>query len=137
MNIRPYLTFNGRCADAIELYEQAFNIKAEVSRFKDMPPNPNFSLPDEFMDRILQATLSFGDNFVRLSDGNPMSSINDVDTEKIGLAIEAPVEVIKKAFTVLSSNGKVVMPLAETFFSPCHGTVIDEFGIKWNLVATK
>ncbi len=134
MNIRPYLTFNGDCSLAIELYEKAFNTKATVSFFKDMPKNPNFSIPDEFMDRVLQATIDFGDNFIRLSDCGPMNNLNDSNTEKISIAVEAPVDVIKNAFSVLEEGGKVGMPLAKTFFSPCHGVVFDKFGIMWNLV---
>ncbi len=134
MTVRPYLTFNGNCAEAITLYEKAFMTKATISKFKDMPPNPNFSIPEEFMERILQATLPFGDNFIRLSDCGPMNNLNTSDTEKIAIAVEAKVDVIKNAFAVLEEAGSVGMPLAETFFSPCHGVVYDKFGVMWNLI---
>jgi PhnB protein len=57
MKIRPYLTFNGTCAEAIELYKRAFKTDTlQVLRFSDMPPNPNFQIPDEFMGRIEEFT---------------------------------------------------------------------------------
>ncbi len=137
MNIRPYLTFNGNCLEAIRHYEKAFNLTATVSLFKDMPKNPQFQIPDEFMERVLQATINFGDNFIRMSDCGPMNNLNDANTEKLSIAVEAEVDVIKKAFEVLCEGGQVGMPLAETFFSPCHGVVYDKFGIMWNLIGVK
>ncbi len=138
MNIRPYLTFDGDCATAIELYETAFMTKADlVAKFCDMPPNPNFEIPDEYKDRILQATINFGSNFLRLSDCGPMSELDTSDTHKISIAVEADIEVIKNAFEVLSREGDVGMPLAETFFSPLHGVIFDKFGIMWNMIAVK
>ncbi len=138
MNIRPYLTFDGNCATAIELYETAFMTKADqVAKFSDMPPNPNFQIPEEHKDRILQATINFGSNFLRLSDCGPTTQLNTNDTHKIAIAVEAEVDVVKNAFEVLSREGEVGMPLAETFFSPCHGVVFDKFGIQWNMIGTK
>ena len=37
MKLNPYLCFNGSCADAIALYEKAFNVKADVSFSGECP----------------------------------------------------------------------------------------------------
>lgn len=136
MKIRTYLNFDGNCEEAIELYKQAFNAEANpVARFSDMPPNPNFVIPEEFKNRILQCELHVGDDFLRMSDCGPMNPINSADTEKLALCFEGTVEQIQQAFDVLSREGKVGMPLEKTFFSPSHGMVYDKFGIMWSLVA--
>lgn len=137
MIIRPYLAFNGDCADAIELYCKAFNIKEKtVMKFSQMPENPNFILPQQYKDQICQATLNFGNNYIRLSDSGPMNDANIKSSERISLAIEANVDIIKNAFDTLANEGSVKMPLGETFFSSCYGIVTDKFGITWNLSAS-
>lgn len=134
MIIRPYLAFNGDCNDAINLYCKAFDIKEKfVMKFSEMPPNPNFELPEEYKNQICQATLNFGDSYIRMSDSGPMKNNEIKPSERISLAIEANTEIIRTAFDVLSAEGSVKMPLNETFFSPCYGIVTDKFGITWNL----
>jgi len=133
MKIRPYLTFKGDCEEAINLYKRAFKTNTiDLMRFSDMPPNPNLPIPDDFKDKILQATLKFGDDFIRLSDCGPGHMLNDPESERISLAIEMSVDDTKFAFEVLAKEGRVGMPLAESFYSPCAGVVFDKFGVMWN-----
>ncbi len=135
MNIRPYITFDGECKDALDLYEVAFMRKAEqIAKFSDMPPNPNFNIPESFKDKILQATIKFGENYIRLSDCGPEIKLNSTATERIAIAIEAEEDVIRNAFEVLSRDGESKLPLSETFFSPLFGIVADKYGVQWNLI---
>ncbi|HSO26352.1 MAG TPA: glyoxalase/bleomycin resistance/extradiol dioxygenase family protein, partial [Methanobacteriaceae archaeon] len=134
--VRPYLSFHGECQEAIELYMKAFNIeKSDIMRFGDMPESPEnaMQISDEQKDWILQATLPFGDNFIRLSD-SPLE-INDDPTDRIGIVVESSVEIVETAFNVLKEEGRAIMPLQQTFFSPSYGIVIDKFGVMWNLAA--
>jgi PhnB protein len=136
MKIRPYLTFNGNCEEAINLYKRAFKTDTiEIMRFGDMPPNPNFTIPDDFKDKILQAALKFGDDYIRLSDCGPGHPLNDPESERLSLAIETNIQDTKFAFEILAEEGRVAMPLTETFYSPCAGVVFDKFGIMWNFAA--
>ena len=136
MQVRPYLSFHGEGQEAIELYTKAFNIEnSEIMRFADMPESPDNTMPisEEQKDWILQATLPFGDNFIRLSDS--LLEINEDITDRIAVVVESSVEVVEQAFEVLKEEGMVIMPLQETFFSPSYGILRDKFGIMWNLAA--
>jgi PhnB protein len=135
MQIRPYLTFKGECQEAIELYKRAFKIEeSEIMRFSEIPQNPeNPPIPDNQKNWILQATLPFGDNFIRMSD--TIGELNDAPTERISIVVETSVDIVKHAFEVLSEEGKIKMPLQETFFSPSYGVVLDKFGVMWNFAA--
>lgn len=136
MKIRPYLTFNGTCNEAIELYKKAFKTDTiDLLLFSDMPPNPDFSIPEEYKNHVLQCTLKIGDDFIRMSDCGPNQPLNDPESERISLAVEASIEDVKYAFALLGENGRVGMPLTETFYSPCAGVVFDKFGVMWNFVA--
>lgn len=136
MQIRPYLTFKGECQQAIDLYSRAFKTKvSEIMRFSDIPQSPDnpMPIPDSQKYWIVQATIPFGDNFMRLSDC--LGELNDVPSERVSIAVECTIDEVKYAFAVLSEDGKVGIPLQQTFFSPCHGVVFDKFGVMWNFVA--
>jgi len=137
MKVRPYLIFKGNCQDAIVLYERAFQSKASaLQRYSDMPLSPGMSIPDEFANQILQCTLPVGDNYIRLSDCGPGGTLNDPDSQRITLAVEASVDQVKHAFYILAeAGGDIHIPLAETFYSPCAGLVVDKFGVTWNFIA--
>jgi len=138
MKIRPYITFNGQCAEAIELYKRAFNTDTQhVMLFSQMPPMLDFTLPEEFKNKVLQATMTFGDDFIRMSDCGPGHALNQQESERVSIVIEASVDEIKQAFSVLAEEGRVGIPLAETFYSPCAGVVFDKFSVMWNLSAVQ
>ena len=140
MKTRPYLTFDGQCKDAIDLYKKAFNTDTiEVMLFSQMPEDPNYPVPENYKNRILQATLKMGDDYIRLSDCGymPDYKLNEQETDRIAIALEAKtVEEIKHAFNTLAEGGKVGLPLMETFYSPCAGVITDKFGVQWNMMAT-
>lgn len=134
MQIRPYLYFKGECQEAIELYKRAFKIEeSEIMRFSDMPQSPDnqMQILDSQKNWILQATIPFGDNFIRMSDS--VGELNDASTDRIGIVVEGSVDIVKHAFGILAEEGNVSMPLQETFFSPAYGIVYDKYGVMWNL----
>lgn len=137
MKIRPYLTYQGNCGEAIELYKRAFKTDTlQVMRFSDLPPNPEWVIPEECKNRIVQATMKFGDDFIRMSDCGPNQPLNDPESERISIAVETSAEEVRYAFDILAAEGgRVGMQLAKTFYSPCAGVVFDKFGVMWNFVA--
>ena len=75
-----------------------------------MPSNPDFSIPEEYQNRVLQATLKFGDDFIRMSDCGPRHILNAPESERISLALETDVNDIKFAYRVLSEGGRIGIP---------------------------
>ena len=71
MLVQPYLSFNGRCEEAIEFYRKALG--AEVTmlmRFKESPePPPPGMVPPGSENKIMHASLRIGDSTVMASDG--------------------------------------------------------------------
>ena len=134
MKIRPYLTYQGTCLEAIKLYEKAFNIQAtEITSYSDISANPENPVPEGFKDQVVQAILPIGDDFIRLSDCP--QELNAPESERISIAVEAPIAEINRAFSVLAEEGRVAIPLAETFYSPLAGVVFDKYGVMWNMIA--
>ncbi len=134
MNVNPYLSFEGRCEEAIEFYKSA--IGAEVNtlmRFKDMPKSSSEKGPTPGTEnKVMHAALRIGDTTVFASDGRctgeakfsgmtlSLSPSNDAQAAKI--------------FSALANGGKISMPLGKTFFASSFGMVTDRFGVPWMVV---
>lgn len=137
MKIRPYLTYSGDCVEAINLYKRAFGAEVlQIMRYKELSVD-TFNFPVSYAEQVVQATIKIGDDFIRLSDCGPGARLNDPESERISLAIEASVSEVTHGFKVISEEGRVGIPLAETFYSPWAGVVFDKFGVMWNFIGQK
>jgi len=132
MRICPYVSFNGNCAEVIALYEKAFGVKADISRYKDAPPENGYKPAEGTENLIMHAGLEVGGAMLMLCDMPPESPV------KIGGNIAIMVEFddagkAKSAFEILKDGSKIIMELQETFWSKCFGSLTDKFGVTWNI----
>ena len=142
MKTQPYLSFEGRCEEAIEFYRGALG--AEVTsfmRFKEMPASEEpqdsaegcGSIDAANAHKVMHSSFRIGDLEVLASDG--MCS-GQTGFQGISLALTVPdTAEAERLFNVLVDGGQVHMPLTKAFFSPAFGIVADRFGVSWMLVA--
>ena len=136
MRVEPYLSFEGRCEEAIEFYKKAIGAEVQkLLRFKDcpMPGNPDCTPPDG--NKVMHASLRIGDSTVMASDGQCLGRPNFQ-----GFALSLPVSndaEAERLFAALANGGKVCMPLAKTFFSSRFGMVADRFGVSWMILVAQ
>lgn len=130
MEVQPYLTFNGRCEEAIEFYRQALGAEVQMlARFKDMPDAPPGMVTPATENKVMHASLKIGDSIILASDGRCQGSAM---FEGFSLAMHVANEAeAKSRFGALSEGGQVEMPLAKTFFSSSFGMLKDRFGLRW------
>ena len=134
MKIEPYLFFEGRCDEAIEVYRRSLG--AEVGmlmRYKDSPepPAPGM-LPPGSENKVMHANLRIDDTALMVSDGHCSGSPS---FQGFSLSLTVPdVARAEQVFAALADGGQVRMPLAKTFFSPRFGMVVDRFGVLWMII---
>ncbi|MBV8525166.1 MAG: VOC family protein [Acetobacteraceae bacterium] len=130
MRIEPYLSFDGRCEEAIEFYRQALGAEVVMlMRWKDHPePQPGMPPPGA-EDKIMHANLRIGGTTVMASDGRCQGQPN-FQGFALSLTVGDEAEA-ERVFAALGDGGHVQMPLAKTFFSPKFGMVVDRFGVWW------
>jgi PhnB protein len=131
MRVEPYLFFNGRCEEAVELYKKTLGAKvAMLMRFKDSPePHAPGMLPPGSENKVMHVSFRVGDTTVMASDGFCKGQ-----TEFQGLSLSLTVSNEAEAdrvFAALADGGQVQMPLNKTFWSPRFGMVTDRFGLGW------
>ncbi|MBT2642430.1 VOC family protein [Bacillus sp. ISL-41] len=131
--IVPYLVTNGNGQEAVKFYQEALGAEVvSLQTFGDMPANPEYPLPEEAKNRVLNAQMNIGDAKLMLSDTFPGHPFQFGSQVTIALMVDNPSEA-KTIFEKLLAGGKVTMPLQETFWSPAYGQVTDQFGVEWQV----
>ncbi|MCQ6265110.1 VOC family protein [Fictibacillus sp. WQ 8-8] len=133
VGLYPYLVTNGNGQEAVKFYEKALNAKVlSVQTFGDQPENPEYPVPAEAKDRVMNAHLKVGDHDLMLSDTFPGMPYETGDQVTVAITIDS-VETSKEVFEKLKEGGQVIMELQETFWSPSYGQLKDKFGVTWQI----
>jgi PhnB protein len=128
MQVQPYMSFEGRCDEAIEFYKKAIDAKVDMlMRFKEAPDQSMMSPANA--DKVMHAAVHVGDTQLLMSDGRCQGGPN---FHGIALALSAASDAdAERMFNALAEGGKVNMPMTKTFFSSRFGMVADKFGVGW------
>jgi PhnB protein len=128
MQVQPYLSFEGRCQEAIDFYRQALGAEVLMQMaFKDSPVAT--SPPPGTDDKVMHATVRIGETEVFMSDGRCSGTPT---FQGIALSLSPPDDATAaRVFAALSDGGVVNLPLEKTFFASSFGMVNDRFGVSW------
>ena len=133
MRIQSYLFFNGRCEEALEFYRHALGAEIQtLIRFKDSPEPPQAHMPPGSENKVMHANFLIGETQLMASDGD-CSGASKFDGFSLS-ANAADVATAEQWFNDLCDGGKVIMPLAKTFFSESFGMLQDRFGLNWMII---
>jgi PhnB protein len=128
----PYLNFNGNTEEAFNFYKSVFGGEfAMIMRFRDAPENEN--MPPEVLDKIMHIALPIGNgNMLMATDSLESMGQKLVvgNNHYFMLGVDSKEEA-DSLFAKLSVNGKIEMPLQDTFWGDYYGAFTDQFGIQW------
>lgn len=130
MKFIPYLNFYGKAQEVLEFYKEALDGEImDIMRYRD---ETTMNGPEEIGEWILHSGMIVNGEVIYVSDilnkdlhkeGNNISIMIDCDTE----------EQIRKYFDKLSKGGTINKPLEHTFWGALYGSLIDKFGVNWDL----
>lgn len=127
-----YLLLDGACADAMRFYERTFGGKIEVlTAVGESPMAAQF--PASRANRIIHARLSFDGNTIMASDWMASQPYPGVHGMRVMLTVEDPATAAT-IFNALSEHGNVESPLQKTPFARSYGTLVDRFGVPWQIM---
>ena len=130
MKLYPHLAFNGECEAAFQFYAQCFG--GEIVTMLAYGNSPMAEqAPPEWRGKILHATLNFGENVLAGSDSLP-GQYEQPKGFQVLLGVDDPVEA-ERIFHALAENGRVLMPIQQTFWARRFGVLVDRFGIPWEI----
>lgn len=135
MTIQPYLSFEGRCEEALEFYKGAVGAEVTVlMRWKDMPGDKSRITPGS-ENKVMHSALRIGETEILASDGNGSGKAT---FQGISLALGVTTKPdAERVFAALARGGQVHQPLTETFFSPAFGVLADRFGVTWMVLVQR
>ena len=125
--IDPFLTFQGRASEALELYADAFptaKITGKRLYGKDDKGNEG---------RIQQAVLQIGENRIRVFDGPMVPGFHFSSAFSFYVEINGAGKLDAIAGK-LSAKGEVKMEAGEYPFAEHYTWVADKFGVNWQLI---
>lgn len=133
MEVQPYLNFDGRCEEALQFYGKAVGAEVlGILRMKEAPGGPDPTMvPAGCEEKVMHASFRVGGTVLMASDTRCQGAPTFHGISLTFVAADAG--EAGRCFAALSDGGQVQMPLAETFFSPCFGVLVDRFGVSWNI----
>ncbi|ATA57937.1 hypothetical protein D3C87_632760 [compost metagenome] len=142
MKVQSYLSFEGRCDEAIAFYKKALGAEVvQLMRYSEAPAtggpegNPEAGCAGGMPgpDKVMHSVLRIGQTELMLSDGR---CSGQAEFKGIMLSLSADSDAdARKWFDALADGGQVMQPLIPTFFTTSFGMLSDRFGVGWLLVA--
>jgi PhnB protein len=128
MQVSPYLSFNGQCEAAFQLYAQCLGGEiGPVFRYAGSPFADQ--VPADWHDKVMHGSVTIGNLVLMGADVAP----GRYEAPK-GFSLSLQLKNIPEAeriFRELGTGGTIVMPLEKTFWADRFGMVIDPFGTPW------
>lgn len=130
VQISPYLTFDGNCREAMTFYQECLGGELTFQTVAETPMADQ--CPTGMQDHIMHSILAMDGAVLMATDmtrpegvktGNDMAVSVNFDSENM----------INTCYSKLSSEGKVIKPLEESFGNSLFGVVQDRYGKVWML----
>jgi PhnB protein len=124
--LTPYLTFNGKAAEAMKFYQSVLGGELVMQTFGES----KMSQKPEEKDLIIHATLKNEGLTFMASDSMPARRAQFGDNVHMSISGHDGAR-LTQVFNGLAKGGKVDMPLAKQFWGDTYGQLTDKFGIHW------
>ena len=143
MKVQSYLSFEGRCDEALGFYRKALGAEVtQLMRYKEAPagaPSENAEAgcaggtPDA--EKVMHAVFRIGETELMASDGR-CSGQPKFEGIMLALTANTDAEAVEW-FDALADGGQIMQPLIQTFFTSKFGMLTDRFGVGWLLVVAQ
>lgn len=132
--LNPFIHFNGNAEEAFSFYQSVFGGSfSGLMRFKELPQNPDFTLPETEANKIMYIALPIGNQSVLMGSDVPefMGKVNEAENRsKISIRTDSKEEA-ERLFNGLSAEGVIEVPLNQSPWGTYFGMFRDIFGIEW------
>jgi len=127
VELNAYLFFPGNAEHAIAFYQQVFGGQVTITRVGDVDPTATA----EQKNQVINALLAGGDITLRASDSQDASASPQA---RIELSLIGTDDArLRAMFDGLAEGGTVKTQLEKQFWGDIFGSVIDKYGIGWQV----
>jgi PhnB protein len=120
----PHLHLNGKCREAINVYEKAFSTKPDsIEYISDNEPEKG----------ILHAEMHIHGQKVMLNDHGGSQKLTANSALHLVVVFDNETG-LRHAYQYLCDDCDIIAPLQAVSYSPCTVSFIDRFGVRWSLM---
>ncbi|MEL7648516.1 MAG: VOC family protein [Sedimentibacter sp.] len=120
----PHLHLNGKCQEAISVYENAFNTKCDsVEYMCEAEPEKG----------IQHAEIHIHGQRVMLNDRGGNEALTANSTVHLVVVFSDETD-LKHTYKYLCDGCVIISPIQAVSYSPCTVSFIDKFGVRWSLM---
>lgn len=130
IQISPYLTFEGNCREAMTFYRECLGGDLTFQTVAETPIADQ--CPAGIQNHIMHSTLVMDDAVLMATDMTQSDGVKTGNDMAVSVNFESKDE-INACYSKLSSDGKVIKPLEESFGNSLFGVVQDRYGKVWML----
>jgi PhnB protein len=130
MQLNPYLSFKGDCEEAFAFYERVLGAtRGPLFRWGGSPMEGD--APPGWADKVMHGSVTIAGQTIMGAD-MPSGMFQAVQGVALSLQIPTVAEA-ERLFAGLAEGGTITMPLEKTFWAERFGTLVDRFGIPWQV----
>jgi PhnB protein len=137
LTLNPYLIFKDNCEEAFHFYKTVFGGEILfMGRYKDVPQAARQWYPGSTDEQIMHAALQINAETVLMGNDSVATYEESIGAFANNFFLYISTENQADAYRIfdeLSIEGKITMPMTQTFWSSHYGIVIDKFGINWKI----
>lgn len=131
MNLYTHLNFGGNCEEAFRFYEKHLGGKiTTMMKASQLPAQYNVQPGAE--NAVVHARMSIA-GVELIANDVPQSHFQPVRSSYLYLAVDSAKDA-DRIWAVLAEEGKIGMPIEETFFASRFGQLRDRFGTLWTII---
>jgi PhnB protein len=128
MQLTPYIIFDGNCEEALNFYAKAFGGQIKNLSYYEGTPGESYA---KGKNKVMHAGFEGKGIQLMASDSGKGAPVAK-DSGMMHLSINFDdVAEEEKVFGDLSGDGKITMPLQDTFWGARFGMLTDKFGVNW------
>lgn len=130
IQISPYLTFDGNCREAMTFYQECLGGELTFQTVAETPIADQ--CPDGMQNHIMHSMLAKDEVALMATDMTQSGGVKTGNDMAISVNFDSE-DAITTCYSKLSSDGKVIKPLKESFENTLFGVVQDRYGKVWML----
>ena len=124
----PYLSFSGKAEEALHFYEQALSGRiTHMQRFKEAPGMAGPEADEWILHAVFEGA---GFTFMASDGRDPSFAPTNGGNLSLSFDYKDPA-AMEKAYENLSAEGKILMPMQDTFWGARFGICQDRYGYTW------
>ena len=138
LKISPFIQImDGRAKEAIGYYQEVLNAKVIfIQTLGEGPKDEVSKFKKNQLDLIAHSVLKIGETEIMVSDTIP--EIPFQKGNQISICITSnDISITKQIYEKLKENGKIIIELNKTYFSPAYGIVTDKFGVTFQIFTAR